>query len=127
MMPWYNTRFISGTLALLLAVFIFATFHTARQRDAEKQMREAIVAKFEDSISRCQPAVVLRKSEQNPNPLPVDSVPLMKYRENTTGHGCVFLPDGRYGDLWWSIVVAKSNETEAHLEWNFNERGHYKW
>jgi hypothetical protein len=110
------------TIGLLLAIglLLFSNWRTAKMLEKEHALRMDAIFTVEEAIGRCQPAIFVKNND------PVNAVAAMKYRDAQNGHACVFLKDGRYGDLWWSIIVENKGE-KAHLEWNFNERGKYKW
>jgi hypothetical protein len=111
------------SLAVIIALLLFSNWHTAKvlnekiefQRKALDQTQWLMI----NSFFKCQPSVYLNSTN------PVDAIALMRYRDATNGRGCVFLSDGRYGQLWWSMIIEKQDK--AHLEWNFQELGHYKW
>lgn len=105
-------------LLVVLGLLGYSNWRTAKQRDDEHRKRLDSVEKVMTELSRCSPSVFLKSSNN-----PVDAVQLDRYRDNQNGHVCVFLPDGRYGDLWWSIII--EGKEKGHLEWNFTERGKY--
>lgn len=107
---------------LAIAILLFVSnWKTRKQFDREHDERLVAIGRVEKSLKDCSPAVYLDWSSN-----PVDAVSLTRYRDNQNGHACVYLKDGRYGDFWWTIVTEEQG-AKAHLEWNFNERGRYKW
>lgn len=106
-------------LLLVVGLLLFSNWRTRSQLDAEREMRLNAIAAATDSFFSCQPSVYLRGTN------PVDAIASMRYRDAQNGRGCVFLSDGRYGNLWWSIIT--EDKHKAHLEWNFQELGKYKW
>lgn len=104
----------------IVCLLLFSNLWTAKKLQREHEMRVEAIANVENSLLRCQPAIYLPNSMN-----PVDAIPQTEYRNNQTGHACVFFKDGRYGHLWWSIV--KESPMKAHIEYNFSELGKYKW
>jgi hypothetical protein len=110
-------------LLIVIAVLSYSNWHTAKVLNAKYEKEHALRLNVQDTMQNaffsCQPSVYLNSTN------PVDAIASMRYRDATNGRGCVFLSDGRYGNLWWSMIV--ETKTKAHLEWQFAEMGHYKW
>jgi len=113
------TPWVLGLAFLCCALFVIL-FQTAKERDKEHDLRVRQIYQLKYDMHQCGAPVILWSSND-----PVGAVPYFRYRDSQFGHGCVFLADGRYGDLWWSIV--KEDQAKGHLEWNFTERGKYEW
>lgn len=106
-------------LLCVIALLLYSNWRSAKQRDNEYRLRQEAIFLVKNSFWSCQPSVYLNGTN------PVDAISLMRYRDAQNGRACVFLNDGRYGELWWSMIVEKKDK--AHLEWQFREIGKYKW
>lgn len=105
---------------MIVVLLLYSNWRTAKQLEREHNLRVNAISNVENSLSKCQPSVYLSASSN-----PIDAIPSLRYRDNETGRACVFLNDGRYGLLWWSNI--HEDKVKSHLEWQFQEIGHYKW
>lgn len=116
----HRLRPIPTLLTCVILLLFYSNWRTAKQLSAEKAAHQKSVQAMRDSFWGCQPSVFLSGSTN-----PIDAVGLIDYRDASFGRACVFLADGRYGLLWYSKITEAKEK--AHLEWQFQELGKYKW
>jgi hypothetical protein len=120
---WFSVNPWVVVLLWVVGMLLYSNWRTAKilhaKYETEHALRLGQADMMQNAFFSCQPSVYLNSTN------PVDAIASLRYRDATNGRGCVFLSDGRYGNLWWSMIV--ETKTKAHLEWQFAEMGHYKW